>query len=67
MQAQLIAPNGERFGVGKEIQISSAAYSQFARTLVLGAFGLLLALALSNFIKRLREGRRVKSNQVSTE
>ncbi len=67
VQAQLIAPNGERFGVGKEIQISSAAYSQFARTLVLGAFGLLLALALSNYIKRLREGRRVKSNQVSTE
>jgi hypothetical protein len=67
VKAQLIAPNGERFGVGKEIQISSAAYSQFARTLVLGAFGLLLALALSNFIKRLREGRRVKSNQVSTE
>jgi len=67
VQAQLIAPNGERFGVGKEIQISSAAYSQFARTLVLGAFGLLLALALSNYIKRLREVRRVKSNQVSTE
>lgn len=67
VQAQLIAPNGERFGVGKEIQISSAAYSQFARTLVLGAFGLLLALTLSNFTKRLREGRRVKSNQVSTE
>jgi hypothetical protein len=67
VQAQLIAPNGERFGVGKEIQISSAAYSQFARTLVLGAFGLLLALALSNYLKRLREGRRVKSNQVSTE
>ena len=67
VQAQLIAPNGERFGVGKEIQISSAAYSQFARTLVLGAFGLLIALALSNYLKRLREGRRVKSNQVSTE
>lgn len=67
VQAQLIAPNGERFGVGKEIQISSAAYSQFARTLVLGAFGLLLALALSNYVKRLRERRRVKSNQVSTE
>lgn len=67
VKAQLIAPNGERFGVGKEIQISSAAYSQFARTLVLGAFGLLIALALSNYLKRLREGRRVKSNQVSTE
>jgi hypothetical protein len=67
VQAQLIAPNGERFGVGKEIQISSAAYSQFARTLVLGAFGLLLALALNNFIQRLRERRRIKSDQVSTE
>ena len=67
VQAQLIAPNGERFGVGKEIQISSAAYSQFARTLVVGAFGLLLALALSNFIQRLRERRRIKSDQVSTE
>jgi len=67
VKAQLIAPNGERFGVGKEIQISSAAYSQFARTLVLGAFGLLIALALSNYLKRFREGRRVKSNQVSTE
>lgn len=60
VRAQLIAPNGERFGLGKEIQISSAAYSQFARTLVLGAFGLLLALALSNFIKRRKEAR-VKS------
>jgi hypothetical protein len=67
VQAQLIAPNGERFGTGKEIQISSAAYSQFARTLVLGAFGLLLALALSNFVKRRRESRLAKANQLSTE
>lgn len=67
VQAQLIAPNGERFGTGKEIQISSAAYSQFARTLVLGAFGLLLALALSNFVKRRKESRLAKANQLSTE
>lgn len=67
VQVQLIAPNGERFGAGKEIQISSAAYSQFARTLVLGAFGLLLALALSNFIKRRRESRLARANQLSTE
>lgn len=66
VQAQLIAPNGERFGIGKEIQISSAAYSQFARTLVMGAFGLLLALALSNFIKRRRDSRLAKTNQFST-
>lgn len=67
VRAQLIAPNGEQFGEGKEIQISSAAYSQFARTLVLGAFGLLLALALSNFIKRRKESRLARTHQLSTE
>ena len=60
VQAQLIAPNGERFGEAKNMQISSAAYGQFARTLVWGAFGLLVLLALSNFVKR-RKGK----NQVS--
>ena len=59
-KAQLIAPNGERFGNGKEMQISSAAYSQFARTLVLGAFGLLLLLSIGNFVRRRRENRRTK-------
>jgi hypothetical protein len=57
VQAQLIAPNGERFGEVENIQISSAAYSQFARTLVWGAFGLLVLLALSNFVKRRKEKR----------
>ena len=57
VQAQLIAPNGERFGEVENIQISSAAYSQFARTLVWGAFGLLILLALGNFIKRRKEMR----------
>ena len=51
-QAQLIAPNGESFGEVENFQISSAAYGQFARTLVLGAFGVLVLLALSNFVKR---------------
>jgi hypothetical protein len=60
VQAQLIAPNGERFGEAKNMQISSAAYGQFARTLVWGAFGLLVLLALGNFVKR-RKGK----NQVS--
>jgi hypothetical protein len=59
VQAQLIAPNGERFGQVKNIQISSAAYSQFARTLVWGAFGLLVLLALSNFIKRRKDKRSI--------
>ena len=61
VQAQLIAPNGERFGEIKNIQISSAAYSQFARTLVWGAFGLLVLLALSNFIKRRKDKRSINT------
>ena len=62
VQAQLIAPNGERFGEVESFQISSAAYGQFARTLVLGAFGLLVLLALSNFVKR----RRAKNSLETT-
>ena len=61
VQAQLIAPNGERFGEVKNIQISSAAYSQFARTLVWGAFGLLVLLALSNFVKRRKDKRSIET------
>jgi len=57
VQVQLIAPNGRGFGEVEKIQISSAAYSQFARTLVWGAFGLLVLLALSNFIKRHKDRR----------
>jgi hypothetical protein len=60
VQAVLVAPNGERFGEVKKMQISSAAYSQFARTLVWGAFGLLVLLALSNFIKRRKDQRSLK-------
>ena len=54
VKAQLVAPNGESFGSVENIQISSAAYSQFARTLVWGAFGLLILLSLSNVVKRER-------------
>ena len=54
VRAQLVAPNGESFGRVENIQISSAAYSQFARTLVWGAFGLLILLSLSNVLKRRR-------------
>ena len=63
VQAQLIAPNGERFGAVENIQISSAAYSQFARTLVWGAFGLLVLLALSNFVKRRRDKRSLETSE----
>ena len=61
VQAQLIAPNGERIGAVQNMQITSAAYGQFARTLVWGAFGLLVLLALSNFVKRQKDRRLVKS------
>lgn len=61
VEAQLIAPNGDRFGKEKKMQISSAAYSQFARTLVWGAFGLLVLLALSNFVKRHKDKNQVKT------
>jgi hypothetical protein len=60
VQAQLVAPNGESFGRVENIQISSAAYSQFARTLVWGAFGLLILLSLSNVLKR-RRGKHSKT------
>ena len=63
VQAQLIAPNGERFGEVENIQISSAAYSQFARTLVWGAFGLLVLLALSNFVKRRKAKRSLETSE----
>ena len=62
VQVQLIAPNGESFGKVENIQISSAAYSQFARTLVWGAFGLLVLLALSNFVKRRKDKRSLETS-----
>lgn len=61
VNAQLVAPNGERFGEVENIQISSAAYSQFARTLVWGAFGLLVLLAAFNVIRRSRQNSQTKS------
>jgi hypothetical protein len=51
----------KRFGEVENIQISSAAYSQFARTLVWGAFGLLVLLALSNFVKRRKDRAFVRN------
>ena len=60
VSAQLVAPNGEPFGSVQNIEISSAGYSTFARTLVWGAFTLLILLAFSNFIKR----RKTRLTQV---
>ena len=61
VEAYLVAPNGERFGDVENFQISSAAYGQYARTLVWGAFGLLVLLALNNFVKRRKEKRSLES------
>lgn len=60
VQAALVAPNGDRFGEVKKMQITSAAYSQFTRTLVGGAFGLLVLLAISNFVKRRKSPKQAK-------
>lgn len=63
VQAQLIAPNGEAIGEVQNMQISSAAYGQFARTLVWGAFGLLVLLALSNFVKRQKDRHLINKSE----
>jgi len=57
VQASLFAPNGQAIGKSKLIQISSAEYQGFARTLVLVAFGLLLLLSISNIARR-RSGKQ---------
>ena len=53
--ATIFAPNGQSIGKAKLIQISSAEYQGFARTLVLVAFGLLVLLSISNIVRRRRE------------
>lgn len=58
----LETPDGVTFGKQKRIEISSTAYRQVAGILVKLAFGLLLILALSNFVKR----RKLAKNPEST-
>ena len=53
--ATLTTPDGQSIGKPKLIQISSAEYQGFARTLVVVAFGLLLLLSISNLVKRKRK------------
>ena len=62
VQAQLIAPNGESFGQVESFQISSATYGQFARTLVLVAFGLLVMLSLNSYVKRRKAKNSLKAS-----
>jgi hypothetical protein len=56
--ATIFAPNGQSIGKTKLIQISSAEYQGFARTLVLVAFGLLVLLSISNIVRRRREAKK---------
>ena len=55
INASLFAPNGQAIGKAKLIQISSAEYQGFARTLVVVAFGVLVLLSISNIVRRKRE------------
>ena len=57
-KVELIAPNGLATGPHFDIRISSTAYQKVASTLVRLAFGILIALAVSNFIRRRRTDKR---------
>lgn len=59
---ELLAPNGQPVGANYDVRISSTAYQKVAGTLVRIAFGILLLLAVSNFIRR-----RKKPSDESTE
>lgn len=58
---ELLAPNGHPVGANYDVRISSTAYQKVASTLVRIAFGILLLLAISNFVRR-----RKKSDDEST-
>jgi hypothetical protein len=49
---ELLAPNGHPVGANYAVRISSTAYQKVASTLVRVAFGILLLLAISNFVRR---------------
>ena len=60
---ELLAPNGHPVGANYDVRISSTAYQKVAGTLVRVAFGILLLLAVSNFVRR----RRKTSDESATE
>lgn len=62
LTATLLAPNGQTTGKTKQIRISSAEYQGLARALVLGAFGLLVLLSISNIVKRQRDNSSTQKN-----
>jgi hypothetical protein len=54
---ELVAPNGRPVGTKFDVRISSTAYQKVASILVRLAFGILLLLAVSNFIKRRKKSK----------
>ena len=52
--AEVLNSRGQRIGARKEIDISATAYQKIASILVKIAFGLLIILAVMNFIRRRR-------------
>lgn len=60
--ATLETPDGVTFGKQKIIEISSTAYRQVAGILVKLAFGLLLILAISNYLKRRKLAKAPESS-----
>lgn len=61
--ATLETPDGVLFGKQKKIEIFSTAYRQVAGILVKLAFGLLLILAVSNYLKRRKLAKFPESTQ----
>ena len=56
-RVELLAPNGGSIGSHYDVRISSTAYQKVASTLVKLAFGILMLLAVSNFIRRRKSGK----------
>jgi len=61
---ELLTPDGHPVGEHYEVRISSTAYQKVASALVRAAFGILLLLALSNFVRR-RKKPDVESSTTS--
>jgi Family of unknown function (DUF6049) len=59
---ELLAPDGQPVGDHFDVRISSTAYQKVASTLVRIAFGILLLLAISNFIKRRKKSQPESSS-----
>jgi len=62
-KVELLAPNNQPVGAAYDVRISSTAYQKVASGLVRIAFGILLLLAVSNFVRR----RKKSDEEVATQ